>query len=261
MNPHNPEIAVDQERLDAEAAALALRLRLNGVQPGSSGALKASQEIQALSDPELRLELHQLRTKDRALTAAAAEHPARQVALKELARRYGQAFGELPKAADFEAVLEERFDLKVGADGLLEAGRIDARLSWVGEMPFALFHHTSSALLASMRQEGLRIGQPTNFFNTQAGVYVSTIASGSPVAVYSARAARVHGGEPITLRVRRRISDLTPDPDDADLAWAQGRQFITPSVPANVIVWDDAVPAAAPVPTTARPLRPRGPGR
>lgn len=56
---------------------------------------------------------------------------------------------------------------------------------------------------------------------------------GELVATYrrTAGASHVHGGEAATLLVRRRLSELKPNPDDDDLAWVQSRQYVTPSVP------------------------------
>ena len=98
-------------------------------------------------------------------------------------------------------------------------------------LPLALYHHTSSALLPKIAEQGLLVGRQTNFFNSQLGVYLSLIRAGMPVSVYSQRAAYLHGGDPITLRVRRTLDQIENDPDDADLPTLCNRQFISDPVP------------------------------
>jgi len=231
-------VETDDERLQAEALALGLRKRFHPNGPGEFDVGRHERELRSLTDTALRDELKRLRGIERHLASLSSRSLAWHKTMSSLAQLYAGAFEETIAPDDLHEKLSERFGLIVAQDGLLEVDKITDDLKWVGSLPFALYHHTSSALFPVMRHEGLRIGPQTNFFNTQAGVYVSTIAGGQPVEVYSARAARVHGGEPSTIRVRRELSDLTPDPDDVDLAWAHGRQFVTPSVPPQDIYWD-----------------------
>lgn len=195
----------DQERLDAEALAV------------SRGANADS--VKTMSDDELRRELFRLSRPVR------KEPAAKTKTLKALSKRAGGATAEQ---------LDEQFGITVADDGLVQIDKLtEENAKVIGDLPIAFYHHTSTALLPAIQQEGLKVGKQTNFFNTQAGVYVTLIQAGVPVTTYSSRAAKVHGGEPTTLRLKRRISDVIPDPDDADLAWAQGKQFITPRVPAS----------------------------
>lgn len=282
----------DAERLEAERMAVDLAARL-GRQVGQSGhqagpeaedPVAAAARIGALSDHELRLELYRLRRSVESAesgdsASSRGPSPAQkrtQEMLVARCRRLAQpnpSISTSSPARSDEELLDELADvgITVAEDGLLEVDRITDQVHWLAgakpEIPVAMYHHTSSALLDAFRAEGLKIGKPTNFFNTQQGVYVSTIQAGPPVSVYSRRAALVHGGVPITLRVRRKLSEIKPDPDDADLAWAQGRQYITPSVPPEDIMWDaeEKRAEAKPVVTTpaatpsapARKMRPR----
>lgn len=223
---------IDHERQQAEA--LAAQLSVIAWRHELDDKLKS--HLAALTDDELRREIALLKLAVQ--RAESTPSPEKARTLMVLSTRFSASHPGRPRVDDLEAELQERFGMTVASDGLLECPRITFAMNWVGDLPFALYHHTSTALLDSIRRDGLLVGRQTNFFNSQAGVYVSTISSGTPVETYSRRAARVHGGEPMTLRVARQLADLTPDPDDADLAWAQGRQFITPAVPVKSIRWD-----------------------
>lgn len=195
----------DSERLQAERRAAEL---------GADAV-----EVSRMDDDQLRRELFHLSRPTHAVSCA------RRTTLLQLAVNLGLQ----------DDVLAERLadlGISVADDGLLEMERITAAAAAAaGDLPVAMYHHTSTSLLGRIAREGLRVGRQTNFFNTQAGVYVSTMRAGQPVSIYSARAARVHGGDPAVIRVRRKLSQIVPDPDDADLDWAQGRQYITPGVP------------------------------
>lgn len=68
-----------------------------------------------------------------------------------------------------------------------------------------------------------------------AGVYLTTEAAGAAVEGYRVRAQRLHGGHAVSLVVRRRLSQLWPDPDDADLS-VGAIQWVTWYVPPEDIV-------------------------
>lgn len=208
----------------------------------------APHQAAALSDDELRRTLVRLHLAQRRQPlSAACERTLRSLGMREQAMR-AQAMraqahlGE--DAHDLQALqdlLSERYGIRVAEDGLVEAPRITQDVACLvgADLHVALYHHTSDALVPLIARQGLRVGRQTNFFNTQQGVYLSTIAAGRPVDMYSARAAKVHGGWPCTLRVRRLLGQILPDPDDHDLAWAQGRQFVTPEVQVSDICWDE----------------------
>ncbi len=212
--------AADPERALAEQRAIGL-----GADP---------LDVQVMHDDELRYTLARLDHERR----RAPMTDAKRAALTEIAARLDAAT-DIAGLLDLQQHLADRYGLEVADDGLVEVERLSADNSaLIGSLPIAMYHHTATALLPAIARDGLVVGKQTNFFNTQAGVYLSTIRAGLPVSIYSARAARVHGGEPCTLRVRRRLFEVQPDPDDADLVWARGRQFITPSVPACDVLWD-----------------------
>lgn len=227
-----PETA-DPERIQAEDLALQLA-RL----PAGAARERRAAELRRLSDDDLRREIRRLR--------AAALHeqalpPAAAGVLCELRHRLSrlQPREILPDDdRELAEILAARYDVTIAADGLIEISRITQQASHlIGELPLALYHHTATSLLPAIRHHGLLVGRQTNFFNSQAGVYLSTCAAGQRVRIYAQRAARVHGGEPCTVRVRRRLNQLRADPDDADLEWAQGVQFISEPVPPQDLVW------------------------
>lgn len=216
---------VDPEKRDAVAKLLELRNRA-----GLAHQVPRDRYL-AMPDHELRQTLLAARQAAGAVTQYVNSPGPRQAAtLNKIALAMGLKPGAVD-LAEFALGLYRRFSIQVASDGLIEAERLTDRVrSVVGGAQIAMWHHTSTALLDKIRAEGLKVGKQTNFFNTQAGVYLSTIAHGRPVDTYAQRAARVHGGSPVHLRVGVYLSELTPDPDDADLDWAQGRQFVTPSV-------------------------------
>lgn len=235
----------DPDRQEAERLAASL-----------AGELRRSAEfverLTALSDDELRAEIVRLKLTKRHPGATAWPKP-KLSTLKALLERANH-FGATDRKLDAQAVadrLDREFGLQVADDGLIEADRITPRLATlVGDLPIAVYHHTAAVLLPQIAEQGLKVGRQTNFFNTQAGVYLSTRRAGEPVEIYSRRAAYLHGGQPTVIRVRRLLSQLTPDPDDADLAWAQGVQFISDPVPPQDILLDvdQVVPKKRPRP-------------
>lgn len=137
--------------------------------------------------------------------------------------------------------LTDERDLTVREDGLVEIdldlARVPRRL--IADLPLALFHGTSTALLPSIREHGLRPARhprqrSDKTFSTMAGVYLSTRYD---VGTYASMAAAQHGGDPVILTVRRTLDELEPDPDDEHLQWAtSAMQWITPWVPTSDIV-------------------------
>lgn len=206
-----PAPALDIERQDAEQRAIAL----------GSDALQVSR----MNDNELRAELFR---RGRPAHADTAERRATMSHLCTISQLSPEQ-------------LDEQHGITVAADGLIEVDRLTGfNVAIIGVLPIVLYHHTSSALLPIIEKEGLRIGKPTNFFNSQAGVYVTTM--GSADSIYGRRAAQAYGGDPISIRIKRTLSQIQPDPDDSDLAWAQGRQFITPAVaPSDVLIEQEEI--------------------
>jgi hypothetical protein len=144
----------------------------------------------------------------------------------------------------FSDYLSDARDLSVREDGLLEAETSlhEVDRSLVGELPFALFHGTSTALVPNIRRQGLRPAhsqqqRSDKTYSTMAGVYVSTRHD---LGVYAGMAARQHGGEPVILTLRRTLDELQPDPDDSHLGWGtSAMQWITSYVPvSDIIEWE-----------------------
>src|SRR3990167_336945 len=217
---------IDHERHSAET-----RLKELGAQLGETESDLA--KMLALDDVGLRRALDQLRLKSRH-PGEAAWPRSKTLVVKQLKARLvaGGALNVRTSLTDVAQHLAEAYVIEVADDGLVEADKItDTVRDLIGDLPVAVYHHTSSALLPNIAVQGLIVGKQTNFFNTQAGVYLSTRRAGEPVDIYSKRAVHVHGGDPSVIRVRRRVDQLVPDPDDADLAWAQGVQFISEAVP------------------------------
>lgn len=235
---------IDQERLDAETSLKELSAQLGASESDVAKML-------ALDDVGLRRALAQLRLKVRH-PGESAWPRAKTLVVKQLKARLvaGGALSVRTTLTDVEQHLAEAYVIEVADDGLVEADKITETVrDLVGDLPVAVYHHTSSALIPKIAAQGLIVGKQTNFFNTQAGVYLSTRRSGEPVDIYSKRAVHVYGGDPAVIRVRRRLDDLVPDPDDADLAWAHGVQFISKPVPAKDVLVDRK---AAPISTSAQ---------
>lgn len=242
---------MDHERVEAESRLLRLVAELcSSGQVLSSDLLARSKRVSELDDAALAKDLRTLKLLER--HREQNHEPAAKTATLEVLRQRCEsvevggvvrglpswrAWAELEGDADFPRYLEDALGLVVAPDGLCEIERISPLVDFrmlLGQLPVALYHHTASgeqdALLTRIQATGLMIGRQTNFFNTQAGVYVSTRRAGVPHDVYSRRATLVHGGSPVVWRCAVSLCDIQPDPDDADLAWAQGVQFVTPSV-------------------------------
>jgi 8-oxo-dGTP pyrophosphatase MutT (NUDIX family)/GNAT superfamily N-acetyltransferase len=108
----------------------------------------------------------------------------------------------------------------------------------IGDLPVLLYHHTSSHLLPKIKKEGLRADakQSSPDRNSGAGVYLTTEASGPAVEGYlDAARRRSKNGDGVSLLVKTYLSDLIPDPDDADISSGE-LQFILPYVaPSDII--------------------------
>lgn len=230
--------------IDADSASGCLGRRLDDAR------LEAARTwARQLTDVELRDALRRMSTLQ--AQARCAPVGARLQTIELLQQRCPQALrvrceeeaGVAPGAlepGDFAEQLQALLGVAVAVDGVIEVDRLSsAAADLIGELPLAMYHHTSTALIEDISRDGLLVGRQTNFFNTQQGVYLSTMSAGEPVSIYARRAARVHGGEPTVLRVRRRLSQLTADPDDADLAWAEGRQYISAPVPPHDVLWEE----------------------
>jgi hypothetical protein len=137
--------------------------------------------------------------------------------------------------------LREAHDVHVRSDGLIEfrvKDRATCRL--VGDLPVVVFHHTSTAVLPSIRREGIVVRghmapSANPYRNSGAGVYVTTESSGIVVRNYSFNAVARHGGDPATLEIVTTLEELAPDPDDEDISTGV-YQFVLPYVAPHEIL-------------------------
>ena len=128
--------------------------------------------------------------------------------------------------------LNEEHQVFVRDDGLIAFSELSdevARL--VGELPVVLYHYTSSALDKTIRDVGLLPGveDVNRWGKPNQGVYVTTETAGPAVQGYLRRAVRVHGGDEQAYEIVTRLSELVPDPDDADISSGR-KQFVLPRV-------------------------------
>jgi len=144
-----------------------------------------------------------------------------------------------------EQYLEEKGSIEVRDDGLIEFWQLSSPAleidvyQVIGDLPVALHHHTATGALPAIRREGLRSDvQRADQLSSGAGVYLTTEVSGPAVRGYGYKAARLHGGNPVCLTVRRTLDEIWPDPDDEDLS-SGSVQWITGHVPPQDIVeWE-----------------------
>jgi hypothetical protein len=157
-------------------------------------------------------------------------HKRKQLVLDDLAKRVKN----LPADEDIEYYLETEHGIQVQDNGLIMAwflGKVEKTI--IGDNAVLLFHHTASGALPEILGEGLVAGK--HAVNLQSpvtkasGVYVTLRDSGADVDGYLNAARAYYGGDGLTLEVRSRITDLLPDPDDADLS--SGRyQYVLPYI-------------------------------
>lgn len=142
----------------------------------------------------------------------------------ELTRATLQTLADHP-IMDDEALEDFRYDLEdegleVRYDGLLVITYPSAEiLERVGNREVVLYHHTASALLPLIQEEGLLASPPEKSDPdcSGAGVYLTCEYGGAAVDGYGRSASRLHGGDPVMLEIKTRLTDLIEDPDDVDL--------------------------------------------
>lgn len=149
--------------------------------------------------------------------------------------------------SDFREYLDEftsdRFEFGIREDGLIEPERITAEnAKIIGELPIVVYHHSTDAIEDQVGRDGLRpssekgIKKVNPYLNSSSGVYVTTEYGSNATRGYQNHAIQTHGGNARTWEIRTTISQLQDDPDDADLGWSQGRQFVLPYVsPSDII--------------------------
>lgn len=107
----------------------------------------------------------------------------------------------------------------------------------IAHHPVKLYHYTSSRNVNSIRRHGLLPDRKSVNYRKTDGVYLTTEYSGPAVNGYIYKALRGnftrHWG--VRLVIRATLSELEPDPDDADIS--SGRhQFITDYIAPNQII-------------------------
>lgn len=139
---------------------------------------------------------------------------------------------------------EEVLDVTVREDGRLEVDTLPSHVRrFVRGLPIVLMHHTATGkkgrLEEQIRAQGLR-RQPrparADSLSTGAGVYLTSALSGPVVSGYLDKARRKHSGRHLSLEVViHDVSELIPDPDDADITSGR-RQWIVDYVPPSDIL-------------------------
>lgn len=131
----------------------------------------------------------------------------------------------------------DRYDFGIREDGLIEPEQITSKnSSIIGSLPIVVYHHSTDAIEGQIRSRGLRpstepgIKKANPYLNSSSGVYVTTERSSNATRGYQNNAIQAHGGNARTWAIRTTIDHLQDDPDDADLGWSQGRQFVLPYV-------------------------------
>lgn len=114
----------------------------------------------------------------------------------------------------------------------------DEKKKIIGKYPVLLYHYTSSTLLPNILKNGLIKGfHKTNpQANSYSGVYLTTEMTGYSVKLYAKISIQKHGGDGIRLYIKKYLSNIVPDPDDADLRSGKF-QFITDHVSPNEIIY------------------------
>ena len=165
-----------------------------------------------------------------------------------LKKLYENDLHNLSEAERLDALrkfLEETYSIGVRDDGLITfytLGRAEEQI--IGNLPVAVYHHTTTALDRVIKKHGLQgygfpgVKMGNSYKNSGAGVYVTTETSGPAVSQYFSKSIANHGGRERTWIIRTTLAKLATDPDDADIN--PGRhQFVLPYVsPQNLVEHD-----------------------
>jgi hypothetical protein len=137
---------------------------------------------------------------------------------------------------EFETWLNRENSMSMRDDALIEFWKLlpgFARM--IGQNEVALFHYTSSRVVPSIKRSGLDADRKSVNGTKFRAVFLTAEQSGPPVRAYVMGALRGHGGKPVRITVRMRLSELAPDPDDADIQ-SGGHQFIVNHIGVDRIV-------------------------
>ena len=149
-------------------------------------------------------------------------------------QEFAQAWADDDLRLDYlDDYLRDEYQIDVREDGACTFWKATPEVEHlIGDLPVIVYHHTSSGLLPAIRREGLRADarKSNSYQNSGAGVYVTTEVSGPAVEGYKRNAISRRKGHPVTLEIKTTLNQLTPDPDDEDIASGEV-QFILPYVP------------------------------
>ena len=104
----------------------------------------------------------------------------------------------LPPDEVVSTYLNENLSIRVTRDGALQPRQINSFVrKFIGGLDIIVFHHTSSALIDSIRERGLvadihKVGRQAP---TARGVFVTTEATGERPSLFARRAVEKFGGE------------------------------------------------------------------
>ena len=147
------------------------------------------------------------------------------------------------------AYLLDQFGVRVNRDGSISLKVINSVVrKFLGGHSIIVYHHTSSALLESIREKGLvaglhKVGRKADLSKV---VFVTTERTGDRPALFSKRACDSFGGSPVALMCRVPFTDLRIDKDESDNSDWQMHHVVA-SVGAESIV-NLEMPAAIAIP-------------
>jgi hypothetical protein len=147
------------------------------------------------------------------------------------------ALGDPPTKREYlDEYLQDQLSVSVLANGLITFWTLSNHIQrLIGNLPVVLYHFTSSAVMPSIRADGLHGDRKSVNRRQTEGVYLTTETDGPAVNGYIRNALAAHGGKPVKLLIQCYLTDLAPDPDDEDISSGQ-HQFIIPAVsPAQII--------------------------
>jgi hypothetical protein len=137
----------------------------------------------------------------------------------------------------FNYWLRDEHSIQV-SDGVVEFYRLynGDTASIIGDNPVLLYHFTSSVRVPSIHKYGLVGDRRTVNRRQTAGVFLTTESSGPAITGYLHNALRgTRKAYGVRLSVVTTLSDLEPDPDDADIT-SGATQFMTDHVAPSQIV-------------------------
>jgi hypothetical protein len=137
---------------------------------------------------------------------------------------------------ELQTFLTDKYSIDVREDGLVTFWHLDPDTErFIGDLPIALYHFTSSRVARLIKADGLASGRESINRTVEPGVYLTTETSGPAVQGYVRNAVAHHGGQPVCVIVKAYLSELEADPDDHDIS--SGRhQFRVDHVPPDRIV-------------------------